>query len=61
MSKKHFEAIAADLRKYQQTGNTWEDADLINDFKDLVNDLMLTFEDINPNFDRSRFISAIYD
>ena len=56
MTRKHFKVIAESLRTYRQKID-------FNDlaFRDLVNDVMLSLEEFNPNFDRSRFLSAVYD
>jgi hypothetical protein len=58
MSKKHFTAIAADLNRF------WLELpaeDRTNDyFRNLVDALAYTFKQTNPNFDRTRFLAAVY-
>jgi len=61
MTKKHFIAIAATLNDYNRRNIEISTLHATGQFKNLVNDLMLIFEDTNPLFDRSRFIAAVYD
>ena len=56
MSKMHFMMIAAGLKRYLSRID-YND----KEFVELVNDIANGFESVNPNFDRQRFISAIYD
>ena len=56
MSKKHFIAIAADI-KWQVTA-AGEDQEKLTLLRNVVTDLCRTFVTINPNFDRSRFLTA---
>jgi hypothetical protein len=61
MTKKDFVAMAAVLNNYNKRNVEITTLHNTNQFKDLINDLMLVFEDANPLFDRSRFIAAVYD
>ena len=51
MTKKHFIAVAADIRRVKDTGDA-ETARRIAEF------LCDTFKRLNPAFDRSRFMVA---
>jgi hypothetical protein len=61
MTKKHFIAMAAVLNDYNRKNIEISTLHETNEFKNLINDLMLVFEDSNPLFDRLRFIAAVYD
>jgi hypothetical protein len=61
MTKKHFIAMAKVLNDYNRRNVEISTLHNTNQFKNLINDLMLVFEDSNPQFDRSRFIDAVYD
>jgi len=61
MTKKHFIAMAKVLNDYNRRNIEISTLHSTNQFKNLINDLMLVFEDSNPLFDRSRFIEAVYD
>ena len=61
MSRKDFETIAKALRAYYIREVNISDLQNHGNFKDLVNDLMVHFREVNPNFDDTRFLDAIYD
>lgn len=54
MTRRDYTAMAAVFRDYHGTIP-------LGLFKDLLNDLILVFEEDNPNFDRGRFVAAIFD
>lgn len=55
MTKKHFIAIAADIRHRMDRAESTADECLIDS---LAYDLAATFEGFNPNFDRTKFLAA---
>ena len=60
MTRKHFEAVAREIR-LSTKGHT-DDAlhDKILDKRELVEHLSAFFVDDNPNFDKQRFFNACY-
>lgn len=56
MTRKHFAAVAADIKENVEAadGNT----DAIRTLRQLAGDLARTFKLFNPNFDRVRFLTA---
>lgn len=63
MTRKHFEAIAADIKDAQIEANqfTLSDAELsqsLEGIRMVADRLADTFERFNDNFDRARFIKA---
>lgn len=56
MSRKHFNAVAESIRfRYLARER---DAGEKNAIKLVAEDLAVTFKQINPNFDRGRFLAA---
>jgi hypothetical protein len=57
MTRKHFEAIAANLREHVAAASLSEPTE-VHRVKGIILDLAGTFASFNPNFDRKRFLDA---
>jgi hypothetical protein len=54
LSRKHFEAIAREIKTLMGTDLRWTD----EPFSDFIDSLCYNFRQDNPNFDRDKFIKA---
>ena len=60
LTKKHFEAIAREIRLSTMGNRDEKLHDKILDKRDLVEHLSAFFADENPHFDAKRFYNACY-
>ena len=58
MSKKHFEAIAAEIKELYQRATRHESPDEKTGVCNVARSLARVFSEFNPRFDRHRFLSA---